>query len=116
VLDTVMTNWRSAILPALALTAVATLALSRLSDDTRSGRQNFYNSREDCERDYDASSCRSSGSGYYGPRYLGSTRTASDEGPGRTAQNGRSMTAASVHSVSRGGFGSTGRGYSGGYG
>lgn len=109
-------SWRSAILPTVALTALATVALSRLGDETRPARQNSYASREDCERDYDARACRPSGSGggYYGPRYYGSTRTANDEGPGRTALNGRSTAASSSHAVSRGGFGSTGHGYSGG--
>lgn len=111
-----MSNWRSAVLPALALTAIATVALSQLSDEARLQRQNSYASREDCEQDYDARSCRPSGSGggYYGPRYSGPIRTANDPGPGRTAANGRSTTAVSTHSVSRGGFGSTGHGYSGG--
>jgi hypothetical protein len=119
-----MATWRSESLPWIALgSIVALMALWRVSENQRPPeRQNQYASREACERDYDPTQCRQTSGGgiyggYYGPRYISDTATRNDPGPGRTAENGRSLAASSVHGAStRGGFGATGRGYSGGYG
>lgn len=114
-----MATWRSEALPWLALgSIVALMAFWRMAETPPPERQNLYNTRADCERDYEPSQCRESAGvsgGYYGPRYSSTTVTGDDPGPGRTAEDGRSQTASRVHEFARGGFGSTGRGY-GGYG
>jgi hypothetical protein len=116
VLDTLMAIWRSETLPWIVLgSIVAWMAVVRMSETP--ARQNAYGSREACERDYRPDQCSrgSGGSGYYGPRFSSGTSTADDPGPGRTAAaDGRSQAASGVHNVSRGGFGSTGRGHGGG--
>lgn len=113
-----MAKWRSDNLAWIAMGSVlALLALWRVNNPADSERQNLYASRADCERDYDPSQCRSHTTAgyYYGPRY--GTGATGDPGPGRTSENGRSQVADSVHThSSRSGFGSTGRGYGGGYG
>lgn len=110
------------------------------SDDKRDLQQNTYASREDCRKDWgdDERDCRPEGSGgsgggggggggrYVGPRYYwdhntgypyavdadGSTRRL----PNSYLTRGAPSTAQGITrvSVSRGGFGSTGRGFSGG--
>lgn len=107
------------------------------SDDKREVQQNFYANREDCQRDwgYDERDCRPTGSSsggggssgrYVGPRYYwdhntgypyavdadGSTRRL----PNSYLTRGTPSTAQGITraSVSRGGFGLTGRNFSGG--
>lgn len=108
---------------------------------TENLQQQVYNSREECERDWnDASRCsqdanRGSGGGgysgssaghWYGPRYYwdrdlkrpvqlnadGSTRTI--ENSRITEESGHRANSMSVGRVSRGGFGSSAHGGSGG--
>jgi hypothetical protein len=110
-----MTTWRSDALPWLALGAMLTVTTcSRMANEER---RNYYTSREQCLRDYDAAQCRSGGSSsggvHYGPYYRGARQTADDPGPGRTAAANGQSTAASR--VVRGGFGSTARSGHGGY-
>jgi hypothetical protein len=116
-----MAKWRSENLPWIALgSVVAIMAMWRFASPPPQERQNTYASQAACERDYEARQCQPSSRGggvYFGPYYTGAYANGSDPGPGRTAENGRSQAASGTHNVAaRGGFGSTGRGYSGGYG
>jgi hypothetical protein len=91
-------------------------------------RRNEYQTKEACEADYSATECepqaRSGGSSasggflYLGPRYYGNWRSfgpsafAGGGGPGRAALASPTGVVAHPTQTTRGGFGSTGRGYS----
>lgn len=128
-----MAQWRSDILPLLAIGGA--IGLSVLGNAGQNAadplvRQNAYVTQQACEQDYPAQQCVSTyqpGHGgyaghyvYYGPAYYPREAPQGDPGPGRTALNssdGRSTAASSVSEtrVSRGGFGATARSGRGGY-
>jgi hypothetical protein len=96
-------------------------ALSGCSDPYDSDRRNYYDTRAECVADYSERECKTQSSGagtffYLGPSYRGNWRDygsgayTTGGGPGRAAM--ATGTVNNPTTVSRGGFGSTGRSYS----
>jgi hypothetical protein len=118
---------RSAHVSLLLLGSAATLAGCGSSNGVDLHQQR-YSSREECMRDWnserDCANVGPSGYGYYGPRYywnpsLGRPVVVERDGTERVAAGSRVYGTSSANGetlsagrVSRGGFGSTGRGFS----
>jgi hypothetical protein len=110
-----MARWRSS---AVTLVVIGVAGVASCSPEPQTYRRNLYATKGDCYRDYGPADCEASSyrAGYFfgAPYWVGGgRRPAGDPGPGASAVNGRSGVALAVSDPVRGGFGATGRSYSG---
>jgi uncharacterized protein YgiB involved in biofilm formation len=114
-------DWSSAIV-VLSLLGVGTaLTVSSCQQQDRDLRRNEYQSLAECKADYRGNECEPYGPrfGYLGPSYYSNWRTQpqgtfdNGGGPGRAALASPNGVVAHPTQTTRGGFGSTGRSYSG---
>ena len=119
-------DWSSTIVTLSLLAVGVGFTASSCQQQTASTddeRRNQYQSRQECEADYNASECEPqarSGGGFFflGPIYRGNWRGqgasafASGGGPGRAALASPDGVVAHPTQTTRGGFGNTGRSFS----